>query len=69
MAEPKLKLINSPMTRDARKVLEDAIAEDFETVIIFGFKDGMVTTTASRRKNSLEILGALEAAKCSIWER
>lgn len=54
--------------RNAIETLEDSKAEGFETVIIHGFKDGHIYTRTSARRSAVEILGALEAAKSSVWE-
>ena len=69
MNKTKLSLVTDLIHRDAKEVLEDAIKEDFETIIIFGFRDGKVFTRKSRSKNALELLGALRAAECEVWER
>lgn len=54
---------------DAKAVLLKAADEEFETVIIHGYKDGKIYTKTSARTNAMELLGALEAAKTSVWER
>lgn len=53
---------------DARGLLEGAAIEGFETAIVFGFKDGKMHIRASASKSTLEILGALDAAKAHVWE-
>lgn len=71
--KPELKLIpkDGPVfrVRDARGILEEAINEDYETVIVFGFKDGEIHTRHSASKDCLEIIGALDRAKDEFWER
>jgi hypothetical protein len=52
----------------ANDVLEGAIKEDFETVIVFGWKGGVLYSRMSAGKNRLEIMGALEAAKIDWWQ-
>ena len=59
----KLEAINGGYQRDAREVLEDALAMDFETVIVFGFKDGAVATKMSMVVSNQRLIGALEEAK------
>jgi hypothetical protein len=50
-----------------RDVLQDAMDEGFTSVIVFGFKDKIVNIKQSGSPNSLELMGALEAAKQHIW--
>ena len=52
---------------DAADLLDEAKVNEFETVIVFGFKEGAVTITASAVHHNLELMGALEAAKQQIW--
>lgn len=53
----------------ARELLEWAMGEDFETVIVFGFKGDAIHTRASACEDCLRIVGALDAAKEEFWER
>lgn len=39
----------------------------FESVIVFGFKDGKVLISASDIEDNLRLIGALEAAKQQVW--
>ena len=55
--------------RDAKVVLEECIKEDFETVIVHGYKDGKIYTKSSASVNCLEIIGALTVARGEFWER
>ncbi len=54
---------------NAKGVLEDALKEDYETVIVFGFKNGNIFTQKSANINCLEIIGALTVAREEFWER
>ena len=54
---------------EARTILEEAMQKGFTTVIVHGFKDGKIYTTASSSHNCLEIVGALHAAEAEFWER
>lgn len=54
--------------RMAAEYLEKMKQEGFESVIVHGFKDGLIYTGSSARRSALEILGALEAAKSEVWE-
>jgi hypothetical protein len=49
------------------EVLDDAKSRGYEAVIVFGFKDKMITVMPSGARNKLELLGALEAAKQHMW--
>ncbi len=48
-------------------ILEEAKDRGFESVIVFGFKNKLVTTMTSGTASNLEIIGALEAAKQHLW--
>ncbi len=50
-----------------REVLQDAMEEEFTSVIVFGFKDKLINIKQSGSPNSLELMGALEAAKQHVW--
>jgi hypothetical protein len=50
-----------------REVLQDAMEEEFTSVIVFGFKDKLINIKQSGSPNSLELIGALEAAKQHVW--
>ena len=64
-----LKVIkNESYQKDARELLEEAIAENFETVIILGFKDGNISTKASKWERTIVIVGALEYAKHFVMD-
>jgi hypothetical protein len=73
MSKPVLSIIpkSGPVHRkqDACEVLEWAKAQEFETVIVFGFKDGDIHTRTSACEDCLRIRGALDAAKEEFWER
>ena len=52
----------------AAATLRNAIADEFDAVIVFGFKDGQIVITASEIEDNLRLLGALEAAKQQVWD-
>ena len=66
MAE--LELINGHYTRDATDLLTDAIEQNFETVVIVGFKNGAVHIQRSAMISRVSLLGAIEEAKHHILE-
>ena len=49
------------------EVLAEAAEREYEAVIVFGFKDKLVTVMPSGTTNTLELIGALEAAKQHLW--
>ena len=48
-------------------VLEKALAEDFDSVILFGIKDGHYRVMGSGNDDRLKVIGFLEAAKMETW--
>jgi hypothetical protein len=64
----KLATINNAYKEDAKQVLEDAIKEEFDTVVVLGFhkEDNLFSIKASGMQDRLVILGALEEAKSNI---
>jgi hypothetical protein len=48
-------------------VLETALSIEPETVIVFCYKDGLISVLASECIEVMQVIGALEAAKMSIW--
>jgi hypothetical protein len=62
----KLKVLHSPkeeMIKDAKGILNEAIEEGFETVLVVGIKDGQVYFRCSGCLNTHEKLGLIESAK------
>lgn len=61
-----------PLQKCAGEVLAEAIDLNFETVVVVGVaKDKTVHIKASRSVNTLQLLGALSAAKMHVnehWE-
>ncbi len=51
----------------ATTTLRKAITEGFESVIVFGFKDGKVLISASDIEDNFRLIGALDAAKQQVW--
>lgn len=51
-----------------REILNEALAENFETVIVVGLKNGSVQFKRSKVKDTILLLGAIEAAKMQLWE-
>ena len=66
MAE--LHAINGNYREDATDLLTQAVDQGFETVIILGFKDGLVHIQRSAMVSRLQLLGAIEEAKHHILE-
>lgn len=49
------------------QVLQEAIALNPETVIVFCFEGGRVHIRTSGVRSNLELIGALDAAKQQVW--
>lgn len=58
-----LKLIQDNGEQDANWLLEDSLNQDFQTVIILGFKDSKIYIKNSELHGRMALIGALEAAK------
>jgi len=54
------------MADNAKKVLNDSLAEEYDTVIVFGFKDGNIQMKISATSSILTLVGALEDAKLNL---
>jgi hypothetical protein len=50
------------------EILDEARSENFETVIVIGFKNKSVQFKRSKVKDTVLLLGAIEAAKMQLWE-
>lgn len=50
----------------SKELLQQAVDMQFETVIIHGFKDGVIHTKSSNYKSILELIGSLELAKAHV---
>jgi len=44
-------------------VLRDSLAQEFDSVIVLGFKDGRIHIQSSGADDELRLIGALEMAK------
>jgi len=53
---------------DARAVLQEAAEMGFDSVIVFGLKDGEIHVNSSANVSRLEMIGALAAAQSRVWE-
>ena len=51
----------------SKEVLDAAASIEPETVIVFCYKDGLVSVLMSECVDTLKLIGALEAAKMAIW--
>ena len=62
-----LAAIPSAEPTSASATLRDALAMEFDSVIVFGIKDGTIVIQASQIEDNLRMIGALEAAKQQVW--
>ena len=68
MGEPvQLRLEVTRLKQEAKEVLEEAIEQNFDSVILFGYKDGNIHIKHSSNHSTLEQLGALSAAQIHLW--
>lgn len=67
MTTPVLKLVppfsKQGLQADVSRVLKQASESQFDTVIVFGYKDSTVRTLTSKIVDITRVLGALEIAK------
>jgi len=54
-----LKAIKKEINDSSTKTLKDAIEEDFDSVFIFGYKDGLMHYRSSKVKSRHELMGAM----------
>ena len=52
---------------NVKRVLDDAAEREFSSIIIFGYKDDMVSIMKSGIIGKIEVIGALEVAKQNLW--
>jgi len=63
-----LKIVNLKDEKNAvKEMLEKAIAEDFESIMLFGIKDGQYRVMGTSMHDRLRVIGFLEAAKTEAW--
>ena len=63
-----MKIVNLKEEKNAvKKMLEKAIAEDFESIMLFGIKDGQYRVMGTSMHDRLRVIGFLEAAKTEVW--
>ena len=64
-----MKVVNLKDEKKAVKdVLEKAIAEEFEFVMLFGLKNGQYRIMSTSMNDRLKTIGFLEAAKVEVWQ-
>ena len=64
-----MKVVNLKDEKKAVKdVLEKAIAENFESIMLFGIKDGRYRIMSTSMNDRLKTIGFLEAAKTEVWQ-
>lgn len=51
------------------QILEDVKKEEYDTIIVFGYKNGEVNVHGSGFVDRTRIIGALEIAKHVVWDR
>jgi hypothetical protein len=63
-----MKVVNLKDEKKAvKEVLEKAVAEEFESIMLFGIKEGRYRIMSTSMKDRLRVIGFLEAAKSEVW--
>ena len=63
-----MKIVNLKDEKNAvKEMLEKVIAEDFESIMLFGIKDGQYRVMGTSMHDRLRVIGFLEAAKTEAW--
>jgi hypothetical protein len=52
---------------EVKKILEKAIKENFESVMLFGIKEGRYRVMGTSMHDRMRVIGFLEAAKVEAW--
>ena len=55
--------------QDAIELLEESIAEDYETVLIMGIKDGQMYLRNSLALSAVQVVGMMELLKIDFWDK
>jgi len=63
---PELKLIKSDYKEDATELLQSAQEQNFDSVVIVGYKNGNIYIQHSKLESAVRVLGAIELAKNKI---
>ena len=64
-----MKVVNLKDEKKAvKEVLQKAIAQEFEFVMLFGIKDGQYRIMSTSMNDRLRVIGFLEAAKVEVWQ-
>ena len=64
-----MKVVNLKDEKKAvKEVLEKAIVQNFEFVMLFGIKDGEYRVMSTSMNDRLRVIGFLEAAKVEVWQ-
>jgi hypothetical protein len=63
-----MKIVNLQEEKtEVKKILEKAIKENLESVMLFGIKEGRYRVMGTGMHDRLRVIGFLEAAKVEIW--
>jgi hypothetical protein len=65
--KPEVVKLETKRDKNVRETLEDALHQEFESVIVIGYKDGHTYVKGSGCKHRVELIGALEVAKMETW--
>lgn len=63
-----MKIVNLQDEKtEVKKILEKAIKENLESVMLFGIKEGRYRVMGTSMHDRLRVIGFLEAAKVEVW--
>ncbi len=63
-----MKVVNLKEEKNVvKELLEKAIAEEFESIMLFGIKDGQYRAMGTSMHDRMKVIGFLEAAKVEAW--
>jgi len=63
-----MKIVNLQEEKtEVKKILEKAIKENLESVMLFGIKEGRYRVMGTSMHDRLRVIGFLEAAKVEVW--
>ena len=64
-----MKVVNLKDEKNVvKEMLEKAIAENFESIMLFGIKEGRYRIMSTSMYDRLKMIGFLEAAKVEVWQ-
>ena len=63
----EMKVVRLEERNQVKAMLEKAIERDFDTIMLFGIKDGEYKVMGTGSMDRIRVIGFLEAAKVEMW--